>query len=109
VFSALRMVYPGSAVSWNRLQQAKHSTSAKHFVNWDWSVFKNVRKQFMGVGKNFSRGSHSAIFLKFSSGESKVVKFVFSHSELRKQPLFAENFKIQGRADAPVPTPMTQM
>jgi len=23
-----------------RLQQAKHATSAKHFVNWDWSEFK---------------------------------------------------------------------
>jgi len=24
----------------SRLQQAKHSTGAKQFVNWDWSVFK---------------------------------------------------------------------
>jgi len=23
-----------------RLQQAKHATSAKHLVNWGWSVFK---------------------------------------------------------------------
>jgi len=23
-----------------RLQQAKHATSAKQLVNWDWSVFK---------------------------------------------------------------------
>jgi len=41
VFCVLCMVCPGSAFSWNRqdLQQAKHATSAKHLVSWDWSVF----------------------------------------------------------------------
>jgi len=34
----------------------------------------------------------SKIFL----GGTKVVKFVFSHSKLRKQPCFAEIFKIKG-------------
>jgi len=39
---------------------------------------------------------HQGIFPKFFQGGPKVVKFVFSRSKLRKQPLFAENFKIQG-------------
>jgi len=32
-----------------------------------------------------------------------VVKFVFSHSKLRKQPFFAEIFKIQGGQAPPAP------
>jgi len=42
VFCVLSMVCPGTAVSWNRqdCNRQKHATSAKHLVNWDWSVFK---------------------------------------------------------------------
>jgi len=36
-----------------------------------------------------------------------VVKFVFSHSKLRKQPFFAEIFKIQ-QEKAALPTPMAR-
>jgi len=32
----------------------------------------------------------------------KVVKFVFSHSKLRKQPFFAGIFKIHGEAKTPL-------
>jgi len=46
------------------------------------------------VGRMISRGGTRGFFLKFSRGP-KVVKYDFSHSKLRKQPLFAENFKIQ--------------
>jgi len=39
----------------------------------------------VGVGRNFSRGrSTSGFFKKFFYGRSKVVKFVFCHSKLRK-------------------------
>jgi len=33
------------------------------------------------------------------------VKFDFYHSKLRKQPYFAENFKIQEERDTPCPIP----
>jgi len=32
----------------------------------------------------------------FSKEGPRVVKFVISHSKLRKQPFFAKHFKIQG-------------
>jgi len=35
------------------------------------------------------------------------MNFDFYHSKLRKQPFFAENFKIQ-RVQAPLPTPMSE-
>jgi len=34
-----------------------------------------------------------------------VVKFVFAHSKLRKQPLFAESFKIKGGQNHPMLSP----
>jgi len=39
----------------------------------------------------------------FSSGGPKVVKFGFYLSKLKKQPLFANNFKIQGGQSTPYP------
>jgi len=42
----------------------------------------------------------------FSSGGPKVVKFGFYPSKLKKQPSFANNFKIQGGQGPPFPTPM---
>jgi len=50
----------------------------------------------MGVGRIFSRRGHQGFFQNFSRGRPKVVTFVFSQTELRKQPFFAEIFKIQG-------------
>jgi len=51
----------------------------------------------MGVGRNFSRGGAVGDLPKnFSRGGPKVVKFVFYPSKLKKQPFFANNFKIQG-------------
>ena len=41
-------------------------------------------------------------------GDPEVVKFVFSHSKLRKK-LFSENFKIQGGQDLPAPLPTPVM
>jgi len=41
-------------------------------------------------------GGHPGIFPKFFQGGPKVLKFDFSHAKLRKEPFFAENFKIQG-------------
>ena len=38
-----------------------------------------------------------------------MVKFVFYPSKLKKQPLFANNFKIQGEAKAPCPPLPTTM
>jgi len=42
VFCAVRMFCPGRAVSWIApiLEQAKHATSKKHLLSWDWSVFE---------------------------------------------------------------------
>jgi len=58
-----------------------------------------VGRVFPGGGEPL--GDFSKIFL----WGPKVVKFVFAHSKLRKQPFFAEIFKTQG-AQAPLPTPM---
>jgi len=43
----------------------------------------------------------------FSRGGPKVVKFVFYPSKLKKQPFFANNFKIRG-ALAPLRRPCLQ-
>jgi len=52
----------------------------------------------MGVGRIFSSR-------RYFPGEEREVKFGFYSSKLKKQPLFANNFKIQG-AKVPLPTPM---
>jgi len=63
----------------------------------------------MGVRKTFSKGEDIwGFFQNFSRAGTKVVKFVFPHSKLRKQPFFAEIFKIQG-ARPPLPTPIIEM
>jgi len=54
------------------------------------------RYALMGVGRIFYRGGQEGIFPKFFPGGSKVVKFVFYPSKLKKQPFLAINFKIQG-------------
>ena len=41
----------------------------------------------------------------FSRGEPKAVKFVFYPSKLKKQPFFANSFKIQGGQGPPLPLP----
>jgi len=48
------------------------------------------------VGRFFSRGGPLVDFSKNFSRGAKVVRFAFSHSNLRKQPFLAANFKIQG-------------
>ena len=64
----------------------------------------------MGVGRIFSNGGPEGDFPKlFSRGGSKVVKFVFYPSKLKKQPFFANSFKIQGGALAPLPLLPTPM
>jgi len=51
----------------------------------------------MGGGRIISRGGPIGDFPKiFSRGWPKVVKFVFYRSKLKKQPFFANDFKIQG-------------
>jgi len=51
----------------------------------------------IGVGGIFSSGEPVGDFPKiFSRGGPKVVKFVFHPSKLKKQPFFANTFKIQG-------------
>jgi len=51
----------------------------------------------MGVGRIFSReGSDRGFSQKFFQGGPKVVKFGVYPSKLKKQQLFAKNFKIQG-------------
>jgi len=61
----------------------------------------------MGVGRIFSRGRAVGDFpqIFFREG-AKVVKFGFCPSKLKKQPFFANNFKIQGGAAPPFSTPM---
>ena len=48
-----------------------------------------------GRRKDFFHWGHQGIFPKISQGGLKVVKFVFSHSKLKKQP-FLLKFKISG-------------
>jgi len=66
----------------------------------------------MGVGRDFFRGAVGDFPKIFSRGGPKVVKFVFYPSKWKKQPFFANNFKIQGGAKAPLspfPTPMPRL
>jgi len=59
----------------------------------------------MDIGRIFSRvGAPREFFQNFSRG-GEMVKFVFYHSKLRKQPFFATIFIFQG-GQAPLPTPM---
>jgi len=44
----------------------------------------------------FPGGGTSGFFQNFSKGEPKVVKFVFSHSKLRKQPFLLIISKSRG-------------
>jgi len=61
----------------------------------------------MSVGRFFSRGTLVDFSINFSRGE-RVVKFVFSHSEVRKQSFFAETFKTQD-AKSPLPSLLAPM
>jgi len=59
------------------------------------------------ASEGFFPGGLVGDFPKFiSRGGSKVVKFGFHPSKLKKQPFFANNFKIQGWPSPPLPTPM---
>jgi len=58
----------------------------------------------MGVGTIFSRGGTRGFFQNFSKGGAKVVKFVFFHSKLKKQPFLLKMSKSRG-ARSPLPTP----
>ena len=61
----------------------------------------------MGVGTIFSRGASRGFSQNFfQGGGTKVVKFCFYPSKLKKQPFFAHDFKIQCRGKASLPTPM---
>ena len=62
----------------------------------------------MGVRRNLPREGPLGDFSKILLEGPKVVKFIFSHSKLRKQP-FLTFFKIQGGQDppCPLPTPMS--
>jgi len=62
---------------------------------WDHCV------QGHGRRKDFVQGEAPGNFSKIFPGGPKVVKFVFSHLKVRKQPFFAENFKIWGWARFP--------
>jgi len=62
-----------------------------------------------GVGRIFSRGAARGFLQTLWGGAANVVKFRFHHSKLRKQPLFAEIYKMQAGDKAPLPpfpTPM---
>jgi len=50
----------------------------------------------MGVGRIFSREGPVGDFPKFFSRGAKNGEFRFLSLEIKKQPLFANNFKIQG-------------
>ena len=57
----------------------------------------------MGVGRIFPGGGATGFFQSFSRGP-KVVKFVFSHLKLRKQPFLLKFSKSRGER-APLPPP----
>jgi len=76
-----------------------------------WSAHSYQKFEIPGHGcrKDFFQwGAIRGCFKNFSRERPKVVKFDFSHSKLRKQPYFAEIFKIQGWPRLPLPTPMYQ-
>jgi len=56
----------------------------------------------MGVGRIFPGVASRGFSQNFFPGGTKVVKFVFYPSKLKKQRFFANNFKIQG-ARTPAP------
>jgi len=57
-----------------------------------------------GRRKDFFQGGASRGFPKiFFQGGPKVVKFGFYPSKMKKQPFFANNFKIQGVERSPCP------
>jgi len=58
------------------------------------------------ASEKFFLGGELGDFFKIFPGGPKVMKFVFSHSKLRKQPFFAMNFKIQlgSRPTCPPPS-----
>jgi len=58
-----------------------------------------------GRQKDVFQGQATNGFFPNISRGAKVVKFVFSHSKIKKQLIFAEIVKIQG-SFAPLPTPM---
>ena len=60
------------------------------------SLLKSTFATIMGVGRIFSRGPVRDFPIIFSKGEAKVMKFGFYPSKLKKQPFFANNFKIEG-------------
>jgi len=57
----------------------------------------------MGVGRIFSRGGQWGIFPNFFPGGGESGEIWFYPSKLKKQPFFANNFKIQGGAIPPLP------
>ena len=59
----------------------------------------------VGVRIFFQWGSNRGFFQIFSRRGSKVLKCVFSHSKLRKQPFFTAIFKILGGEVSPLCTP----
>jgi len=58
-----------------------------------------------GRRKDFFQGVASRRFSQNFFQGAKVVKFVFYPLKLKKQPFFANNFKIQGVTKAPLPPP----
>jgi len=56
----------------------------------------NAKGCVHGSWKKFYRSSHQRIFPKFFQKGPKVVKFVFSHLKLRKQPFLLKFFKPRG-------------
>jgi len=72
------------------------------------TYLKSGNHAYMGIGRTFSsRGALGDFFLHFSRG-SKVVKFDFSHSKLRKQPFLLGISKSGGKGPPLplLPTPM---
>jgi len=68
----------------------------------------NAKGCVHGGWKKFYRRGHQRIFPKFFQEGPKVVKFVFSHLKLRKQPFLLKFFKSRGDQGplTPLPTPM---
>ena len=62
----------------------------------------------MGVGRILSRGVRGD-FSNFFQGGGKGSEICFSHSKLRKQPFYANNFKIQAGQGHPLPPLPTTM
>jgi len=41
--------------------EAKHATSAKHLVDWDWSVFKSVVLKVVDIEPQWSVGTYKGV------------------------------------------------